>query len=279
MSVIITPNTGTNQITIISDTGQVLVTTSTANEVNVRMEHGIIDPHNSLLDIQGGTISERYHLTKAQYDSLGGDGSFDFVSLTGDQTVSGIKTFTERPFVDGNGELITYLDYLNNPYKANRWSVPALRVNNFYTEGNFINIYQISSGQLFQGWGDITDIDPTYPIWQSVVDDTSQCLLYRDTNGLEKLKAPYLNQGNPIIGLPADNPDIPPWEKTWSGDYALDPNNVVQIDLVDKYQINSISNQPPANAIAGDSWLNNQNGKIFTYYVNPNETIGQWIQI
>lgn len=49
--------------------------------------------HNNLYGLQGGSSSERYHLTKEQYDSLGGDGSFDFVSLTGNQTISGEKTF------------------------------------------------------------------------------------------------------------------------------------------------------------------------------------------
>ena len=52
--------------------------------------------HNNLSGIQGGNSSERYHLTKTQYDSLGGDGSFDFVSLTGDETISGIKTFSSQ---------------------------------------------------------------------------------------------------------------------------------------------------------------------------------------
>lgn len=63
--------------------------------------------HNLLGGLQGGSSSERYHLTKEQYDSLGGDGSFDFVSLTGNQTVSGVKTFVDRPLVNGTGVLLS----------------------------------------------------------------------------------------------------------------------------------------------------------------------------
>jgi len=63
--------------------------------------------HNDLSGLQGGSSSERYHLTKAQYDSLGGDESFDFVSLTGDETISGIKTFDQRPLVNGTGIILS----------------------------------------------------------------------------------------------------------------------------------------------------------------------------
>lgn len=193
---------------------------------------------------------------------------------TGD--VSGLYDFvlsTESEFTTIN-EVNSLIEL--NPSKANRWSVPALRVNNYYTSEGFINIYQISSGELFGSWGLIDDIDPTYPIWQSLVNDTSRCLLYKDTDSQEKLLSPFLNNANPIIATPST--DLPPWEKTWSGQSGYAYNNV-QIDLVDKYQINSISEQPPSNPNAGDSWFNNQNGKTFFYYVNSGESVGQWIQI
>jgi hypothetical protein len=259
------------------------VTTTTGNLISVGIDTGSLinvnigsnGEHNSLIALQGGSQTERYHLTKAQYDSLGGDGSFDFVSLTGNQTISGVKTFVDRPYVSSDAILING-DIELNPSKANRWSVPALRVNNYYTSEGFINIYQISSGELFGGWGLIDDIDPTYPIWQSLVNDTSRCLLYKDTDSQEKLLSPFLNNANPIIATPST--DLPPWEKTWSGQSGYEYNNV-QIDLVDKYQINSISEQPPSNPNAGDSWFNNQNGKTFFYYVNSGESVGQWIQI
>jgi hypothetical protein len=50
--------------------------------------------HNSLQGLQGGTMNERYHLTKAQYDALGGQIS-GFVDLTTDQDINGVKTFLQ----------------------------------------------------------------------------------------------------------------------------------------------------------------------------------------
>lgn len=156
-------------------------------------------------------------------------------------------------------------------------NVPALRVNNFYTTEGYINIYKISTGELFGGWGIIDDIDVKYPIWQSIADDTSRCLLYTNSDGMEILQAPFLNNAIPITGSPQEDFTIPVWEKIWSGQgYSY---NNVEIDLIDKYQLNSISELPPTNPTAGDSWFNKQNGKTYLYYVNSGDILGQWIQI
>lgn len=60
---------------------------------------GDIKLHNSLDGLQGGTVNERYHLTKAEHDSLSSTFS-GYMDLTTNQTVTGgVKTFTLSPIV------------------------------------------------------------------------------------------------------------------------------------------------------------------------------------
>ena len=47
--------------------------------------------HNLLSGLQGGSEGQRYHLTLEQYNLIGGDAGF--VSLTGNQDISGVKSF------------------------------------------------------------------------------------------------------------------------------------------------------------------------------------------
>lgn len=57
--------------------------------------------HNDLLGLQGGTINERYHLTKSQWQDVTSDLA-GYVDLTTDQSIGGHKTFT-TPITVPNG--------------------------------------------------------------------------------------------------------------------------------------------------------------------------------
>jgi hypothetical protein len=60
--------------------------------------NGAFPLHNSLDGLQGGTINERYHLTKAQHDGLVNPLG-TFMDLLTNQTADGIKTFLQSPQV------------------------------------------------------------------------------------------------------------------------------------------------------------------------------------
>lgn len=62
--------------------------------------------HNLLGGLNGGQSSEYYHLTQNQYDNA--VYRYDLpVYQTGDQTISGVKTFIDRPTVNGIGVLLS----------------------------------------------------------------------------------------------------------------------------------------------------------------------------
>lgn len=73
-----------------------------------------VTDHNNLSGLQGGTTSEYYHLTSGEYNDLIGRTevvsiSGGLVSLTGNQTISGSKTFTNSVVlsaISGNGILL-----------------------------------------------------------------------------------------------------------------------------------------------------------------------------
>ena len=62
--------------------------------------------HNLLGGLNGGQSGEYYHMTQNQYDNA--VYRYDLpVYQTGGQTISGVKTFTDRPTVNGIGVLLS----------------------------------------------------------------------------------------------------------------------------------------------------------------------------
>ena len=59
--------------------------------------------HNSLVGIQGGDTGEYYHLTLDQYNQIGGDPDA-FVNITGEETISGVKTFASGYIINAGGQ-------------------------------------------------------------------------------------------------------------------------------------------------------------------------------
>ena len=59
--------------------------------------------HSSLLGIQGGDTGEYYHLTLDQYNQIGGDPDA-FVNITGEETISGVKTFASGYIINAGGQ-------------------------------------------------------------------------------------------------------------------------------------------------------------------------------
>lgn len=62
--------------------------------------------HNSLSNIQGGASGEYYHLTEAEYSSLSLNSS-NFVNITGEEVISGVKTFASGLIISADTEDIT----------------------------------------------------------------------------------------------------------------------------------------------------------------------------
>lgn len=61
--------------------------------------------HNSLVGIQGGDTGEYYHLTLDQYNQIGGNPDA-FVNITGEETISGVKTFASGLIISADSEAI-----------------------------------------------------------------------------------------------------------------------------------------------------------------------------
>ena len=59
--------------------------------------------HNSLVGIQGGDTGEYYHLTLDQYNQIGGNPDA-FVNITGEETISGVKTFASGYIINAGGQ-------------------------------------------------------------------------------------------------------------------------------------------------------------------------------
>ena len=59
--------------------------------------------HNSLVGIQGGDTGEYYHLTLDQYNQIGGNPDA-FVNITGEETISGVKTFSSGYIINAGGQ-------------------------------------------------------------------------------------------------------------------------------------------------------------------------------
>jgi len=59
--------------------------------------------HNSLVGIQGGDTGEYYHLTLDQYNLIGGNPDA-FVNITGEETISGVKTFDSGFIINAGGQ-------------------------------------------------------------------------------------------------------------------------------------------------------------------------------
>jgi len=62
--------------------------------------------HNSLVGIQGGDTGEYYHLTLDQYNQIGGNPDA-FVNITGEETISGVKTFASGYIINAGGQDIS----------------------------------------------------------------------------------------------------------------------------------------------------------------------------
>jgi len=124
MSIIINPSTGQNIITVVGQTGnQINVSVSSSNSIGVSSGPLSFD-HEDLSNLQGGSANQYYHLNSGQYVNLvTGDvirpsqtgqfyplsnpsgfitGISNIVYTTGDQNISGAKTFLTGVNISGN---------------------------------------------------------------------------------------------------------------------------------------------------------------------------------
>jgi hypothetical protein len=139
MSIIVNPSTGQNIITVVGQTGnQINVSISSANSIGVSAGSLSFD-HKDLANLQGGSANQYYHLNSGQYVNLvTGDvvrpsqtGAFyassnpsgyitgisNIVYTTGNQTISGVKTFATGVSIAGDLTVDTntlYVDSINN---------------------------------------------------------------------------------------------------------------------------------------------------------------------
>ena len=59
--------------------------------------------HNSLENIQGGQQGEYFHLTASQYAKVGGEDAV-FINVTGEEIISGVKTFASGYIINAGGQ-------------------------------------------------------------------------------------------------------------------------------------------------------------------------------
>lgn len=84
----------------VTETPNVGLSISSSTGLNV----GVGDTsHNSLVAIQGGDTGEYYHLTLDQYNQIGGNPDA-FVNITGEETISGVKTFASGYIINAGGQ-------------------------------------------------------------------------------------------------------------------------------------------------------------------------------
>src|SRR5210317_1125616 len=86
----------------VTETPNVDLTISSSTGLNVGVDG---TSHNSLLGIQGGASGEYYHLTEAEYSLLALNDS-NFVNITGEETISGVKTFASGLIISADNEAI-----------------------------------------------------------------------------------------------------------------------------------------------------------------------------
>lgn len=84
----------------VTETPNVDLTISSSTGLNVGVDG---TSHNSLLGIQGGASGEYYHLTEAEYSSLSLNDS-NFVNITGEETISGVKTFLSGLIISADSQ-------------------------------------------------------------------------------------------------------------------------------------------------------------------------------
>jgi hypothetical protein len=107
----ITPDPSTN-ISAVDNNEQINLNALTLNQglINHSVTHqsGGSDAlaHNLLGGLNGGQSGQYYHLTQNQYDNAVYRYNLP-VYQTGTQTISGVKTFTNRPTVNGIGVLLS----------------------------------------------------------------------------------------------------------------------------------------------------------------------------
>lgn len=84
----------------VTETPNVDLTISSSTGLNVGVDG---TSHNSLLGIQGGASGEYYHLTEAEYSLLALNDS-NFVNITGEETISGVKTFLSGLIISADSQ-------------------------------------------------------------------------------------------------------------------------------------------------------------------------------
>jgi len=124
--------------------------------------------HSSLIGLQGGDTGEYYHLTLEQYNQIGGNPDA-FVNITGEETISGVKTFDSGFIINAGGQDIFITGDLDGSDRklyvdAESFVVGENSVNSLYSaailgSGNqiFGNYDIIAGGQLNIISGDETD--------------------------------------------------------------------------------------------------------------------------
>ena len=149
----------------VTETPNVDLTISSSTGLNVGVDG---TSHNSLLGIQGGASGEYYHLTEAEYSLLALNDS-NFVNITGEETISGVKTFNSGFIVNAGGQDIFITGDLDGSDRklyvdAESFVVGENSVNSLYSaailgSGNqiFGNYDIIAGGQLNIISGDESD--------------------------------------------------------------------------------------------------------------------------
>jgi len=111
--------------------------------------------HNSLDNIQGGTNGQYYHLTAAEYASIGGDAAASFVNITGAETISGVKTFASGLIISADTEDILITGNLISGNKKLFIDAESLIVGNDNSVNSLNSAVLLGSGNQIYGDADV----------------------------------------------------------------------------------------------------------------------------
>ncbi len=171
----------------VTETPNVDLTISSSTGLNVGVGG---TSHNSLIGIQGGASGEYYHLTEAEYSLLALNDS-NFVNITGEETISGVKTFDSGFIINAGGQEILITGDLDGSDRklyvdAESFVVGENSVNSLYSaailgSGNqiFGNYDVVAGGEL-----NIISGDETNPSDFNFIGAGSQNIILRSSNSV-----------------------------------------------------------------------------------------------
>jgi len=135
----------------VTETPNVDLTIASSTGINVGVGG---TAHNSLIGIQGGATGEYYHLTLEQYNQIGGNPDA-FVNITGEETISGVKTFASGFIIAADSESITITGNLINGDRKLFIDAEALTVGENNEVNSLYSAVLLGSGNKIYGDSDV----------------------------------------------------------------------------------------------------------------------------